>query len=200
VRDGSVSRRASFAFSAVAALACSACAASPAPAARRRDLITLVTSDESVRIQMPVGEGWRCLDRRRKHHEGTRSYSFVYCELQTREGDLSLEFDYMEIEPFDEVPSAEELCKNRYPGMRREEHADARVVAVRPIAHQGRSGCEVTLDATDEIGRPIRILERVFVAGAHILHGTAIATPAFLTAHHADVERWFTGATFAPLE
>lgn len=172
------------------------CAADGGGAARAA---SLTTPDGRVQVPAPAGPGWRCLDRSLEHQGAARVSSFIHCQIQTPQGDLLLELVDREIASGGDVPPVRELCEVRYPESHRAELPDARASGIRAIAHQGRPGCEVTIDATDPSGQPIRSVERVFVSGVHIVHASATAPPAVLSARRADVERWFGEASFAAL-
>ncbi len=176
-----------------ALLSCAAGGGGPPRAA------SLTTPDGRVHVPGPTGPGWRCLDRSLEHQGTARVSSFIHCQIQTPQGDLFLELVDREMESAGDVPPARELCEVRYPEIHRAEHPDARASGIREIAHQGRPGCEVTIDATDESGQPFRIVERIFVSGLHVVHESAAAPPAVLSARQADVERWFGEASFAAL-
>jgi hypothetical protein len=170
--------------------------AAPPSAASQADI--LVTEDGLVRVPRPQGDGWDC----RAQHVASDSppvvASFVGCARRTSQGSIILMAKDYKV-PKDSVLDAKELSTNEYPRHYHKRYERVTYTRSGLADHHGHPAWDVAIKLERQGSPTLHVVERVAVAGTHVINISATGPVDDFPSIEAEVKRWFNGAEFASL-
>jgi hypothetical protein len=170
-------------------------AAPPSPASQPDNL---VTEDGLVSVPRPQGDGWDCRAQRVVNDSPPVVASFVGCARRTSQGSIILMAKDYTV-PKDSVLDAQELSTSEYPRHYRKRYERVTYTRSGLADHHGHPAWDVAIKLERQGSPTLHVVERVAVAGTHVINISATAPADDFPSIEAEVKRWFNGAELSSL-
>jgi len=168
------------------------CASLPA----RSNRVGLRTSSGWVTTPAMDSDEWSCAPKEEASH-GVRA-EMINCTLSTPGTFFFLTAKDYSVPPGHALP-AETLATEVYLRQYRSMFSNVQVGSSTPTLHRGRTGWDTSLSAVSQSRGAISKVERVIVAGDHVINLSGEGHPDDVIARQGDITRWFAETRFPNL-